>query len=126
LRSDLAASTKTCTLAVWHRPLFTSGPAGPYGPVAPLWKALYDFGADLVLTGHSHIYERFAPQTSTGAANSAFGLREITVGTGGEDLEGAGAAAANSQVRGATTFGVLLLNLRQGGYDWSFIPVLGQ
>ncbi|MGH7614975.1 MAG: metallophosphoesterase, partial [Gemmatimonadales bacterium] len=100
LRADLAASTKPCTLAYWHHPRFSSGShhGSSTGP-QPLWQALYDANAEIVVSGHEHNYERFAPQTPTGAADASRGIREFVVGTGGTDFYPSGTAIANSQVR---------------------------
>jgi hypothetical protein len=127
LRSDLAAHPVACTVAYWHTPRFSSGTQ--YGTDAgyqPFWQALYDFGADVVMVGHEHVYERFAPQTPSGAADPAFGIRQFTVGTGGEGHYGfRQALAPNSQVRNSTTFGVLELTLHTSSYTWQFVPQAG-
>jgi hypothetical protein len=122
LRSDLAAHPAACTLAYWHHPRFSSGQHGNTTAVAPLWDALYAAGADLVLNGHDHDYERFAPQTPGGAADPVSGIREFVVGTGGKSHYAVGAAQPNSEVRNATTFGILKLTLHPQGYDWQFVP----
>ncbi len=85
------------------------------------WQALYDAGADVVLGGHVHHYERFAPQTPAGIANPSHGIRQFLVGTGGKSRESFGTIAANSEVR-SNNYGVLKLTLRQTGYDWQFVP----
>ncbi len=124
LQNDLNANPGKCTLAYWHHPLFSSA-ATPGSPgVKPLWDALYAHGADLVLNGHAHDYERFAPQDPTGVATSA-GLTEIISGTGGEDHDGFGTTAANSVVRDGSDFGALFLTLHPGGYDWQFKTLSG-
>jgi hypothetical protein len=87
---------------------------------------LYNAGAEIVLTGHNHQYERFAPQTPAGAADPARGIREFVVGTGGAAHYAFGAVKPNSQVRNSTTFGVLKLTLGAGSYSWKFLPVAGQ
>jgi len=125
LRADLAAHPRACVAAVWHHPLFSSGEHGPNPAVAPLWRALEEAGADVVLNGHDHDYERFAPQTWTGTA-SASGMREFVVGTGGAALRSFPRVAVNSEVRNASTHGVLRLTLRPTGYDWVFVPVAGR
>ncbi len=126
LRSDLAASTKTCTLAYWHHPRFSSSSVhGNDVSVQPFWQALYDFNADVILGGHDHTYERFAPQTPSGAADAARGIREFVVGTGGRGHYAIGTAKPNSQVRHTGTFGVLKLTLWAGNYAWEFVPVAG-
>ncbi len=128
LRADLAASTKQCTLAYWHKPRFSSGTNhGSLASAQPLWQALYDFHAELILNGHEHNYERFAPQTPTGTADPTNGIREIISGTGGEShYNDEGTPLANSEVFNGTTFGVLQLTLGPGTYTWQFIPVAGQ
>ena len=127
LRADLAAHPTSCTLAIWHHPRFSSSQSSPDGSTLPLWQALYDAGAELILVGHRHNYERFALQTPAGAADSTFGIREIVVGTGGAGLAGfSGGTMSNSQVKNSSTFGVLKLTLHSGSYDYTFIPIAGQ
>src|SRR5512138_1165565 len=99
LASDLAAHPTACTLAYWHIPLFSSSTSLKSTSTRPLWQILYKYGADVILNGHAHIYERFAPQTSAGKADSKFGIREFVVGTGGADHTGIASVAANSQIR---------------------------
>jgi acid phosphatase type 7 len=126
LRADLATHPNKCTLAYFHAPLYSSGEHGNSTSVRPFWKALYQAGADVVLSGHDHDYERFAPQDPYGAFSSARGIREFVVGTGGTYLRPFGTIKANSQVRNATTHGVLKLTLNSGGYEWKFVPVAGK
>jgi len=124
LRADLAAhSGARCTLAFWHHPPFASSvvPVGVPRTLA-LLQDLYAGGVDVLLNGHQHNYERFAPQTPEGVADPEHGVRELVVGTGGEDLRPFGASVANSQVRNDETFGVLELVLLPTGYTWQFIP----
>ena len=92
--------------------------------MAPLWQALYEFGADVILNGHEHVYERFAPQNPSGAADP-LGIRQFTVGTGGRNHYPFGTIQPNSEVRNSTTFGVLKLTLHAGSYDWQFVHVSG-
>ncbi|MEP6622567.1 MAG: metallophosphoesterase, partial [bacterium] len=125
LRADLAAHPNVCTLAYWHYPLFSSGPHGNNTSVQPLWKALSDYNADLVLTGHDHTYERFAPMTQTGVLDNAHGLTSIVVGTGGKEHYAFGTPKANSVFRNNTAFGVLKLTLHPTSFDWQFVPVPG-
>jgi hypothetical protein len=123
LRADLAAHPVACTLAYWHKPLFSSG--GAHGndlEIKPLWQALYEANADVVLNGHDHNYERFAPQTPDAAPDPARGIREFVVGTGGKSHRPIGVIKANSEVRNADAYGVLKLTLKPKGYDWQFIP----
>jgi len=127
LRADLAAHPVACTLAYWHKPLFSSGNAhGNDLTVKPLWQALYDANADVIIGGHDHDYERFAPQNPEGAADPKRGMREFVVGTGGKNHRPFGEIKANSEVRDFTAFGVLKLSLRPAGYDWEFIPEAGK
>jgi PKD repeat protein len=121
LRSDLASVKRNCVLAYWHRPRFSSGYHGPFAGVAPLWNALYDARADVVLNGHDHDYERFSPQNRD-AQPDPEGIREFVVGTGGAYHEPLGSTAANSEIRDDTTFGALKLTLHGSGYDWQFVP----
>jgi len=126
LRSDLQANTKPCTLAYWHHPRFNSGAAhGNTLAVSPFWDALYHFNADVILNGHEHVYEVFAPQDSLGVADAARGIRQFTVGTGGRSHYTFGTIQPNSQVREGNTYGVLKLTLHANSYDWQFVPVAG-
>ena len=125
LRADLAAHPARCTLAYWHHPRFSSGDHGSQPQMRAVWQALWEAGADVVLAGHDHNYERFAPQTPWGAADPESGIREFVVGTGGSRHEGIEELAANSEVRNDDTFGVLKLTLHPKSYEWEFIPVAG-
>jgi len=126
LRADLAAHPSACTLAYFHHPRFSSGEHGDHTSMQPFWQALYEANADVVLSGHDHDYERFAPQDPRGQADVQRGLREFVVGTGGRSHYPIGAAHANSEVRNNDTFGVLELRLGAAGYSWRFVPVAGQ
>jgi acid phosphatase type 7 len=121
LAADLASSPATCTLAIWHHPRFSSGQHGSDATVAPLWDALYAAGADLVVNGHDHDYERFAPQDPGGREDRRRGIREFVVGTGGRALRVFKDPVANSELRAAVTHGVLRLTLKSGSYAWSFL-----
>ncbi|MEO8437505.1 MAG: metallophosphoesterase [Chloroflexota bacterium] len=125
LAADLAASTAICTLAIWHHPMFSSGVHGNDAEVAPFWQALYDAGADVVINGHDHDYERFAPQDPTGRADRVHGIREFVIGTGGAPLRTFPSNAANSELRLSVAYGVIRLVLHPGSYEWSFIPATG-
>ena len=125
LQSDLAANPTKCVLAYWHKPRWSSGTThGSNSAMQTLWQTLYNAGADIVLSGHEHNYERFAEMNASGAAASQ-GLREFVVGTGGVGHYGFGTALSTSQVRNSTTYGVLKLTLKSTGYDWQFVPVAG-
>jgi acid phosphatase type 7 len=127
LRTNLASNSAPCTLAYWHKPLFSSGGAhGNDFEVRPLWQALYDAGADVVINGHDHNYERFAPQDPQGQPDAARGIREFVVGTGGKNLRPFGPTKANSEVRNNEAFGVIKLTLNPTGYEWLFIPQEGK
>jgi hypothetical protein len=128
LRADLAAHPALCTLAYWNHPVFTSGSKHPTLGVRgmALFQTLYAAGADVVLNGDNHNYERFAPQTPSGVADPARGIREFVVGTGGMSHYPFGAPRPNSEVRNGTTFGIIQLTLHNGWYEWQFIPVAGQ
>jgi fibronectin type 3 domain-containing protein len=126
LQADLAANRNVCTIAYWHRPRFSSSTTTPSSTTyVPFWNDLYAAGADIVLNGHAHDYERFAPQTGTGAADPAKGLRELVVGTGGKDFHTMGPAIANSVTTNVSAFGVLKLTLHSGSYDWQFVAADG-
>jgi hypothetical protein len=124
LRADLAANRSRCTLAFMHRPRFSSGGHGASASATALWRALFDYRADVVLAGNDHHYERFKPQTPDGKANDQ-GIRQFIVGTGGASHGGVRARAANSEVFNNKTFGLLRLELHQGSYDWRFVPEAG-
>jgi acid phosphatase type 7 len=125
LQSDLAAHANLCTLAFWHIPLFSSGGRANANSL-PFWKLLYTYNADLILNGHDHIYERFAPQDPTGSLDPTRGIPEFIVGTGGADHTSITTIAANSDVRNSNTFGVLKLTLHATGFDWQFVPEAGK
>jgi len=118
-------------LAVFHHPRFSSILARDSITyyTAAIWDALYEYGADLVLNGHDHAYQRFAPQKPDGTPDNAFGIRQIVAGTGGGEtlysLAEPAPAGSNIQVRNNTTHGVLKVTLRTGEYDWKFVPSSG-
>jgi hypothetical protein len=127
LRADLTANTKSCTLAYWHHPRYSSGSGhGNNTSVQPFWDVLYEFNADVILNGHDHDYERFAPQNAAGALDNVRGIREFVVGTGGRALYALGTLKANSEVFNASTYGVIRMTLSAGSYSWQFMPVAGQ
>lgn len=126
LRADLAANPTACTLAYWHHPRFSSGQHGSDAAYTAFWQALYNAGADVVLSGHDHDYERFNPQTPGGAADANFGIQQFVVGTGGKNHYGFGSPKPNSAVRNSNTYGVLKLTLRANSYTWQFVAEAGQ
>ena len=123
LEEDLASDRSDCTLAFWHAPRFSSGPHGPDPTVTPFWRLLQRDGAELVLSGHDHIYERFAPQDADGDRD-ALGLRQFVVGTGGAELYPIASVQPHSRARSGDALGVLRLVLGDGSYDWRFMPAL--
>lgn len=126
LARDLDAHPNRCTLAYFHHPLFSSGEGKETTTVRPLWKTLHARGADVILSAHAHRYERFAPQTPAGV-RSATGIRQFIVGTGGKPPEGPmGTPDPNSVRRNDDTPGVLKLELKNGTYDWDFVPIAGK
>jgi len=127
LQADLAASTKTCTMAYLHRPRFSAGYHGSNSSMQPIWADLYAAGAELYIAGHNHDYERFAPQDVNGVADPVKGIREFVIGTGGANAEAWSVTPpiANEEVWANPTHGVLKLTLRAGGYDWQYIPITG-
>jgi uncharacterized protein YjiK len=125
LQADLAANQSVCTLAMDHAPRFSSGDLGNQVALQDFWEILYAAGADIVLSGHDHHYERFAPQDPNGIADPN-GIRQFVVGTGGRGLTVLNATQPNSEVRNNETHGVLKLNLHPTGYDWAFVPIAGK
>jgi hypothetical protein len=129
LKQDLAEHPAACTLAYGHHALFSSGLFAKHAEHPELrafWLDLYDAHADLVLAGHEHSYERFAPQNPQGNPDPELGIREIVVGTGGRSHTPLGYAKPNSEARDDKTYGVLKLTLSPGKYRWEFIPVPGK
>ncbi|MEO7261619.1 MAG: fibronectin type III domain-containing protein [Jatrophihabitantaceae bacterium] len=126
LKADLAANKNVCTIAYWHRPRFSSSSTTPSSTTyTAFWNDLYNAGADIVLNGHAHDYERLNPQTGAGVADPAKGIREFIVGTGGENFQSLGPPIANSAIANASAFGVLTLTLHANTYDWQFVPASG-
>jgi hypothetical protein len=126
LRADLAAHAANCTLAYWHHPRYSSGHDGSNEFMQPLWEALQDAQAEVLLSGHSHDYERFAPLDRDGEVDLAGGIRQFVVGTGGAFFTGGlGTRAPHSEVAQNDTFGVLRLTLHPASYDWEFVPQAG-
>ncbi|PYV35144.1 MAG: alkaline phosphatase [Acidobacteria bacterium] len=127
LLNDLSTHSQLCTLALWHEPLYTSSSSiAPNTNVQPFWKELYSNNVDLIINGHAHNYERFAPQDASGNLDPARGIIEIVAGTGGASHFAFNSTLApNSLVQDATTYGVVKLTLHQSSFDWQFIPVAG-
>jgi 3',5'-cyclic AMP phosphodiesterase CpdA len=125
LRNELANNRTVCTLAYWHRPVFSSGPNGnndkPSDSPINFWRTLHEFDADVVLNGHDHMYEQFDPQDADGKA-SLTGIRELIAGTGGAHSYIPGQPKPNSKVR-LSTYGILRMHLTANAYQWEFLSV---
>lgn len=127
LRADLQQHPAVCTLAYWHKPLFSSGAKhGNDAEMKAFWQDLYEARTAVVINGHDHDYERFAPQDPDGKPDTAHGIREFVVGTGGKSHRPFAAPLATSELRNTDTFGVLKLTLHTNSYDWEFIPEAGK
>jgi len=132
LQRDLAANSSSCTLAYFHHPLFTS--TGGTSTVArPFWNLLHNHNADVILSGHAHYYERFAPQLPDGTRDADRGIREFVVGTGGNSPQNPmtsprirNSVVDSEKSPGVTAYGVLRLRLSAGSYTWKFLPVAGE
>ena len=128
LKKDLAEHPNACIVAYGHHILFSSGlfsAHARHSNLRPFWRDLYAAHADLILGGHEHSYERFAPQDPDGHNDPEHGIREIVVGTGGKSHTPLGFAQSNSEVRNDDTFGVLKLTLGPRKYTWEFVPEAG-
>jgi hypothetical protein len=125
LEHDLKSNTQLCTVAYWHHPRFSSGWHGSDRRVAPFWHRLYIGGADVILNGHDHDYERFLPQTPEGTVDSTNGIVEIITGTGGGVLRGFRAAVPHSAYQVQGHYGVLKLTLGAAAYRYAFLGVDG-
>jgi hypothetical protein len=123
VRTNLLSTRPLCTIAVWHHPLFSSGPNGPNNFMREMWQLLYEQDADVVVAGHDHMYERFGKQDVDGRSD-ARGLRQFIVGTGGATLYDFQRQEPNSQSR-HRTHGVLRLTLMPTGYQWAFVDTAG-
>ncbi|HVL74795.1 MAG TPA: metallophosphoesterase, partial [Noviherbaspirillum sp.] len=123
LAEELKANPARCILAFWHHPRFSSGEHGDHAQMTRAWTLLQAAGADVVLSAHEHLYERFAPQDADGRRNEAHGIRQFVVGTGGAPLDPFRGTKPNSEARNSDVHGVLKLTLRDGGYDWEFLAV---
>jgi len=108
--------------AIWHHARWSSGYHGGDTRTDALVGDLYAAGAELLVTGHDHHYERFAPQRPDGKLDRARGIREFVVGTGGGRLYPTFLPRPNSEVRSNSVHGVLALTLEPGGYAWRFVP----
>jgi 3',5'-cyclic AMP phosphodiesterase CpdA len=130
LREDLTDNRAACTLAYWHIPVFSSGPHGSdqreSARMLEAWRVLYEFHADVVINGHDHDYERFAPQDPKGKADPQRGIREFVVGTGGGGLYEFKRIRPNSEARANRSYGLLKLTLGATDYSWEFMSAAGE
>lgn len=126
LRKDLAENAKSCTVAYFHDPLFSSGSLVNNTKMLPVWEALYAANADVVVSGSDHLYERFVPQSPAGVADATRGIRQFVVGTGGAALHSIKQTKPNSVIHNDDAHGVLKLTLHSTSYDWEFVPVTGK
>jgi hypothetical protein len=124
LRRELASRPAGCAAAYWHRPLFSSGMNGDNPDMREVWRILYEANVDIVINGHDHVYERFAPQDPDGRPDQQRGIREFIVGTGGATLYPFVTVRGNSEARVAA-WGVTVFTLMSGSYQWEFVPVAG-
>jgi hypothetical protein len=126
LAADLAAHPNQCTLAYWHRPRWSES-GGLSSSSSYFATALYNAGAEVVLSGHSHFYARFAPQNPSGGSDPARGIRQFIVGTGGKSLHGlSGTPDPQVQARQSSAYGILELTLHPTSYDWRFVSEAGR
>jgi 3',5'-cyclic AMP phosphodiesterase CpdA len=124
LQADLAAhATTPCTVVYFHHPRFSSGKHGNHFQMQKIWDIIYANGVDLVLSGHDHLYERFAPQTPDGVADDVRGIRQFTVGTGGAEFYAVSTVQPNSEVIINDSHGVIALALDESAYAWAFVGV---
>jgi hypothetical protein len=124
LQTDLVANPAACTLVIFHEPLFSSN--GGDVDLRDFWALLYSAGADIVLNGHRHYYERFAPQNPDGVLEPDRGIRQFVIGTGGSGLSSFDSNPPNLEARNNVSHGVLKLTLHATSYDWEFVPIAGQ
>jgi hypothetical protein len=125
LSAELSTAASPCTLAYWHHPVLSDGPNGDSRHMRALWRLLYDRGVDVVLAGHDHGYQRFAPLDADLRRDVQRGIRQFIIGTGGAPLYGFPAAGAHTEARGAS-FGLLKLTLHHNRYEWDFLAVPGE
>jgi hypothetical protein len=123
VRAELQANRTPCAMAVWHHPLFSSGPNGSHAFVRDMYRLLHQQGVDVVVTAHDHLYERFGKQDADGVSDAG-GIRQFIAGTGGARLYDFLRTLPNSQVR-IKSHGVLRFVLRSSTYDWSFLDING-
>ena len=125
LQQELQANRAQCTVAYWHHPVFSSGYEGDVARMKHVWRLLYEYRVELVVTGHSHNYERLAPQNADGRPDPARGIRMFVVGTGGNGFTALEGVRSSSEAINDTSLGLLKLTLASGSYQWEFLPVAG-
>jgi len=125
LVAELARYPTRCSLAIWHHPRWSSGLQGSTAEMQAMWEDLYSAGTELLVVGHDHVYERFAPLDAAGLPDRKRGIREFVVGTGGASHETFRTPLPSSEVRNADTFGVLRLTLAPDAYQWEFLAEAG-
>ncbi len=125
LAADLAANDAFCTMAIWHVPRYSSGFHQDDNDVEPFWDVLYEADVDVIVNGHDHDYERFAPMNPDGDEDRDRGMRQFVIGTGGTALRPFEELAPNSELRAAVSHGVLKFTLHDRTYDWEFVPTSG-
>ena len=126
LKADLAANAGKQVVAFWHHPRYSSGQHGDFSQMDPIWDLLYQAGAEVVLAGHDHDYERFAPMNASDGRDDARGVRQFVVGTGGKNLYSFSSSKPNSEVRRNDAYGVLVLKLYPDHYEWAFVSDSGK
>lgn len=124
LENELQGSTSKCSMAIWHQALFSSGPTHGAGFMREIAGLLYKYGVDVLVSGHDHIYERFALQDNYGRRDDVKGFRQFIVGTGGMYLFDIGAVQPNSEIR-FRAHGIIRFTLYSAKYEWQFMPIPG-
>ena len=125
LKFDLRNKPRQCVMAIWHRPLFSTGEHGNSVRMRKVFAALYNAGAELVVNGHDHGYQRFEPADSLGAEDAVNGMREFVAATGGASLYDFETYSPLLATRDNSSHGVLKLTLAPGSYTWEFLAVPG-
>lgn len=125
LRTELGSSPAHCTVVYGHDPRFSSGEHGSEEDLDHVWRVLHEFGVELLVSGHDHNYERFAPLSADAAPDPDHGVQQFVVGTGGAYLRPLTDRLPHSAVADATSHGLLKLTLHTDRYEWEFVPVRG-
>lgn len=125
LSEQLATRENGCEIVIAHHPRFSSGPHGGSERMAAAWRLMHERSVELAIAGHDHIYERFAPMNAEGDVDTAAGVRQFVVGTGGFKAYSVRRRQRNSQVAAGAS-GVIKLSLGDGAFQWEFVPIAGQ